>query len=399
MDDDILNAANKKQEPEGLSLDPPKKKVTRINRKTVGIGASVLGGLLMIALIYGLESPNHAGKQVEEPPAQAVTALPSDRIGQLPSDYAGATAKPVQPELQAQPALMAGLQPAAGPEPSQQDMSSMRERERQDRDALTSDVFFVKPDIEQNITSLSVPKLPVEGDDFTGRADSSYGSQLPEYAQQNLQGQKLSFLNEFAVGGTYLERPYQAPISKYEVKAGTVIPGALVTVVDSDLPGDVIAQVTQNVYDTVTGRYLLIPQGAKLYGRYDSVVAYGQSRALVAWQRLIMPNGYSIQLDGMIATDRTGASGLSDEVDYHLSRLASGILMSTAISWAGNLADDEGDGDSFNDVGATVAQEASRVGQEITRRNLDVQPTIRVRAGYPVRVLVNQDMVLSPYQF
>ncbi len=397
MEDDILNQSGKKQEPEALSLDPPERKITRINRRTIGIGTAVLGSLLMVALVYGLDSTNHTGNQAKEPSAQAVTGLPSDRISQLPSDY-GAIAKPLPPDQRSQPVLMAGIQPAAGPELSQQDMIAMRERERQDQEALKSDVFFVKPDIEQNISSLTVPKLPVEGDDFTGRVDANYGSELPEYAQQNLQGQKLAFLNEFAIGGTYLERPYQGPISKYEVKAGTVIPGALVTVVDSDLPGDVIAQVTQNVFDSVTGRYLLIPQGAKLYGRYDSVVAYGQSRALVAWQRLIMPNGYSIQLDGMIATDKAGASGLSDKVDYHLNRLAGGILMSTAIAWAGNLADDEG-GDSLNDVGATVAQESGRVGQEITRRNLDVQPTITIRAGYPVRVLVNKDMILSPYQF
>lgn len=392
MSDQLENQTVEKGSPEVLTLDPPKKKITQLNRKLIGAGAGTLGALLVLALTFGLDTSNRQRRgEGNEPTPQMVSSHPSDRVNELPSDYAGAMRKPLPTDPQMQPRLMADLQPSAGG--SREEIAALQAQQRMDQEALKSDIFFVKPEIEQKISNLSVPALPVKQEGTAG-----YAMELPDYAGQNMQSQKLAFLNEFAMSDVYLEQPYQAPVSQYEVKAGTMISAALVTAVNSDLPGDVIAQVTENIYDTVTGRYLLIPQGAKLYGKYDSVVAYGQDRALVIWQRLIMPNGYSIQLDGMIAADKTGASGLSDMVDYHMDKLAGGVLLSTAISWAGNLADDDG-GNSLNDVGATVAQESSRVGQEITRRNLDVQPTITIRHGYPVRVLVNRDMILSPYRF
>ena len=192
--------------------------------------------------------------------------------------------------------------------------------------------------------------------------------------------------------------PYEKPRSRYELKAGSVIPAALLTAINTDLPGDIVARVTEHVYDSVTGRFLLIPQGATLYGTYDSLIANGQNRALVVWQRLIMPDGRSILLDGMAGVDEAGNGGLSDGVDYHFGKLAVGALLSTAISFGGNLA--RGDSPSLDHgdiIGDTVAQNASRVGQNIVDRQLDVQPTITIRAGWPLRVLVNKDMGLETY--
>ena len=176
---------------------------------------------------------------------------------------------------------------------------------------------------------------------------------------QNHQQEKEAFLTQGRLGrGPYLSKPLLNPISKYVLKAGSVIPGALVTAINTDLPGEVIGQVTENVYDTVTGNYLLIPQGSKLLGKYQSLVTNGQNRALVVWQRLIYPNGNSIVLDGMPGTDEAGQAGLQDKVDYHLDKLVEATALTTALAYAGNLArnPNSSSGNNGNDVvGDTVA--------------------------------------------
>ncbi|MBL8550508.1 MAG: TrbI/VirB10 family protein [Hyphomonadaceae bacterium] len=186
--------------------------------------------------------------------------------------------------------------------------------------------------------------------------------------------------------------------SAYEILAGSVIPAALATELNSDLPGRVIAQVTAPVYDSVTGDHLLIPQGARLIGTYDSATTHGDRRVLLVWNRLIMPNGYSINLQGMEAVDPAGAAGLRDRVDNHLTGLAGAIGLSAIISVVANEAEDD-DPDSFGQsVGDAAAQEAARVGGRIVDRNLAIRPTLRVRPGAPVRVLVTRDIRLRPYR-
>jgi type IV secretion system protein VirB10 len=229
---------------------------------------------------------------------------------------------------------------------------------------------------------------------------SATGVGLSGGANQTHQQEKEAFLTQGAAVEPYLSKPLLNPISKYELKAGSVIPGALVTAINTDLPGEVIGQVTENVFDSVTGEYLLIPQGSKLLGKYQSLVTNGQNRALVVWQRLIYPNGNSIILDGMPGTDESGAAGLQDKVDYHLDKLAEGTALSTALAYAGNLArnPNSSSGNNGQDViGDTVAQQANRIGEKIIDRELDVQPTITIRQGWPLRVLVNKDMILEPY--
>jgi len=217
---------------------------------------------------------------------------------------------------------------------------------------------------------------------------------------ENDQQDKEAFLTQAAAVEPYLNKPLLTPVSKYELKAGSVIPGALVTAINTDLPGEVIGEVTQNVYDSVTGNYLLIPQGSRLLGTYQSLVSNGQNRALLVWQRLIYPNGNSIVLDGMPGTDQTGQAGLADKVDYHLGKLAEATALTTALAYAGNLARNpqstSGNGNQ-DVVGDSVAQQANRIGEKIIDRQLDLQPTITIRSGWPLRVLVNKDMLLVPY--
>jgi len=208
---------------------------------------------------------------------------------------------------------------------------------------------------------------------------------------------KIAFLTRTSSQEPYLKKPFLKPRSTYEIQAGTVIPAALLTGINTDLPGNVIAVVTAPVFDSVSGDHLLIPQGSRLYGSYDSLVGNGQNRALVAWDRLLLPSGRSIQLDRMAATDPSGFAGVADRVDYHVDRLIFGAALSAAIAWSGNTARSRGNS-SDNDVGDTVAQEGSKIGSNIVERQLDVQPTITVRPGFPLRVMVNRDVILAPYK-
>ena len=191
----------------------------------------------------------------------------------------------------------------------------------------------------------------------------------------------------------------RAPESPYELRAGSVIPAALITAIHSDLPGDLVAQVVQHVYDAETGEHLLVPQGSRLIGTYRNEIASGQKRVLVVWQRLILPNGKSIGLDAMPGVDPTGAAGLHDQVDYHLKQLVGATALSSAIALTGNFARGVGDRDEpISIVGETVAQQSARFGQQVIDRQLNRPPTITIRAGYRFNVLVNRDIPLEPYQ-
>ncbi len=195
-----------------------------------------------------------------------------------------------------------------------------------------------------------------------------------------------------------LDARLSPPRSRYELQAGHVIPAALVTALNSDLPGRVIAQVTAPVYDSVTGDHLLIPQGSRLIGTYRDGARYGDSRILLAWNRLILPNGWSINLENMDASDPSGASGLTDRTDNHLDRLAAAIALSSIITVAANEAEDSESSGFSQSLGDAAAQQAAQSGARIVDRELAVRPTLRVRAGAPVRVLVTRDIVLRRYR-
>ena len=188
----------------------------------------------------------------------------------------------------------------------------------------------------------------------------------------------------------------EAPVSPYVLQAGSVIPAALVTGIRSDLPGQVTAQVTENVYDSPTGRILLIPQGSKLVGLYDSQVEFGQSRVLLAWTRLILPGGRSIVLDRQPAGDPQGFAGLEDRVDRHWRQLASAAMLSTLLGVGAELGSGSGDSDIVRALRQGAANSVSQTGQQVVAKSLDVQPTLTVRPGFPVRVIITRDLVLEP---
>ena len=199
-------------------------------------------------------------------------------------------------------------------------------------------------------------------------------------------------------GQTYLTAtPAPPPGPPYLLQAGSLIPAALLTAVNSDLPGRVIAQVSGPVHDSVTGDHLLIPQGARLIGTYSSQNSYGDTRVFLSWDRLLMPDGSSLDLPQMAATDGAGAAGLEARVDNHLGRLGGAIAISAVLSILANEAEDTS-GDRFTrSLGDAAAQEAARTGSRIVGRELNLRPTLRVPAGAPVRVLVTDDILLNPY--
>jgi type IV secretory pathway VirB10-like protein len=263
--------------------------------------------------------------------------------------------------------------------------------------AWASGLFF-NGDNDPPARTAAAPAVPTTGTpaDARERAD---GQSPPAAAQPTDQDRKVAFLADAPAPGVALDRPYLHAGAPYQLQAGTVIPAALLTGINTDLPGDVVAMVTAPVYDSRIGATLLVPQGARLYGGYDSHVSGNQNRALIVWHRLLMPNGRSVELDHMRGTDAAGYAGVTDAIDYHADQLALGAALSGLIAYAGNLArSGQPSTTTVGDtIGDTVAQEAARTGSRIVDRQLDAQPTITVRPGWPVRVLVNRDVTLEPY--
>lgn len=215
---------------------------------------------------------------------------------------------------------------------------------------------------------------------------------------QNGQVSKEDFFNQDIKDLGYLPNRVVAQISRYELKRGSVIPATLMTGLNSDLPGRITAQISQNVYDSATGRRLLIPQGAKLFGRYDSKVSFGQERVLVVWTDLIFPNGSTLQIGGMAGTDAEGYGGFKDKVDRHISRTFGSAALIAVIGTGIDMSLPESSSLATQDTASDAARRNfaetfGRVAEQTISKNLNVQPTIVIRPGYRFNVLVDQDMI------
>lgn len=219
-----------------------------------------------------------------------------------------------------------------------------------------------------------------------------------ETLQANDQGAKQAFAEGGRVQDAYLAQPVIEPISPYQVMAGKVLPATLITGLNSDLPGRLIAEIRHTVYDSVTGRHVLIPQGTRLLGEYSSSVTFGQNRALVIWNRMIYPNGRSIMLEGMPGVDISGYAGFKDKVDRHFFELMGSVLLGATVAVGSEAAQDNDNDDFTNSILAGTATTSDQVIQQLVRRQLNVQPTIKTRPGYQFNVLVLADMVLPVYE-
>lgn len=367
---------NESTEPMRLRAEPPR--VTRLSRKVL-TGISVVASLgVGGALIYALQI-RHAGKQGEELYSTA-NRQPADGLAGLPRDYTGPVLGAPLPGDLGKPILDAGVTPPAVAMPAVDEAEQRRKAEEEA--ARTSTVFF-----QSRATSPAAAGTPnLAGLDFAGQA-----------GQLSAQDKQLAFLNAPVDRRITSPDRVMAPASPFVLQAGAVIPAALITGIRSDLPSQITAQVTEHIYDSPTGRILLVPQGTRIIGQYDNNVQFGQRRVLLVWNRLILPNGRSIVLERQPGADTQGYAGLEDGVDYHWWDLAKAAGLSTLLSIGAELAiNDEnrllrairsGGQDTINDAG-----------QQIVRRQLNVAPTLTIRPGFPVRVIVTRDLVFEPYR-
>jgi len=211
------------------------------------------------------------------------------------------------------------------------------------------------------------------------------------------QSRKAQFVATLDTSADVNPHRLEAAPSPYLLSAGSVIPASLMSGLRSDLPGLVTAQVTANVFDSPTGRILLIPQGARLVGSYDSVVAFGQKRALVIWRRILLPDGSSLRIDNVPATDASGYAGLQDKVDFHTWTLLKGVALSSLLGVGSELTV-SGDSDLVRAIRQSTQQSVARAGDQLTSRNLNIQPTLTVRPGTNVLLVVHQDLILAPWR-
>lgn len=240
----------------------------------------------------------------------------------------------------------------------------------------------------------------------TSSASSSSSSMATPVEDPGQQAQKAAFLKSAAAtkDDDYLHSTLKDPISPYEVQAGNIIPALLITGINSDLPGQITAQVKTPVYDSISGRYTLIPQGARLIGLYDSSVVYGQERVLVAWKRIIFPNGKSINLEGMPGVDLSGYAGFNDQVNNHYGKIFGSVILMSILSAGAQLSQPQqsADNNQAPTVNQMIAQSLgtniSNASTMLLRKNISIPPTLQIRPGYEFNVMVTKDMVFpSPY--
>ena len=376
--------------PQEMRLRSSRAPVTRLSRKVLlGLGAVAavgIGGTLFLAL-----RPQHqtSGSELYNTSNRTTP----DGLANLPRDYTGLTRAvpqlgPPLPGDLGRPIVNAGAPApgmptlAAGPSPEQQ-------RIAQEQEAARTSHLFATTNVGQIATATS-PALAT--------AQAAAASLTGGSNDLTSQDHKLAFLNGNVDRRTVSPDRVQAPASPYVLQAGAVIPAALLTGLRSDLPGQVTAQVTEDVYDSPTGNVLLIPQGARLVGQYDAQIAFGQSRALLVWNRLIMPNGRSIILERQPGTDSEGYAGLEDQVDNHWGMLFKAAILSTLLSVGAEAGTSNNENFLLQGIRLGASQSFSQIGEQVVGRSLNVQPTITVRPGFPVRVMVTHDLVLEPYR-
>jgi type IV secretion system protein VirB10 len=382
-----------RSDPQAFQLrgDPPR--VMRLSRKALAVMGVAAGLGIGGSLIYALRPPGEKAAQElyntdSRTTAEAITSGPKDygqapRLGPpLPGDLGGPIVS-AQQRGEAVPVPPVGAQP----DPRAQAAEAARQRAAQERDAArTSAVFLGSGGGTSSSAAPALPGLAVASPATPAATDT---------AAQSDQAAKRAFMAQAANPRTVSVERLTAPTSPNIVQAGSIIPAALITGVRSDLPGQITAQVTANVYDSPTGRILLIPQGARLIGEYDSEIAAGQTRVLLAWDRLIMPDGRSIVLERQPGADGSGFAGLQDRVNQHWGNLLKAAAVSTLLGVGAELGADSED-DLIRGLRRGSQDTINQTGQQIVRRQLNVQPTLTVRPGHPLRVILTRDLVLEP---
>ncbi|MBR0964008.1 TrbI/VirB10 family protein [Bradyrhizobium diazoefficiens] len=381
-----------RQSPSGnaqvLRLGAERPRITRVSRKILASGSALALLLVSGAVLWALRS-NHSHNPAPDELYSTDHHNVAEGLTTLPKDYAVIARNapqlgPPSPSDLGRPILTAEGQ--SGPI----GLDAEQQRANQETEAARTSKVFA------STTAPVTPPHAASQETGTGTASSS-----DETFAQNGQDRKLLFVNAPVDRRTTAPDRLSRPASPFVIQAGTIIPAALITGLRSDLPGQITAQVTENIFDSPTGRAKLVPQGARLIGIYDSQIAFGQSRVLLVWTRLIMPNGRSIVLERQQGADAGGYSGLEDEVDNHWVELFKAAMLSTILGVGAELgsgADTGGNTDIIQAFRLSAANSLNQTGQQVVRRNLNIQPTLTIKRGFPVRVIVNRDLVLEPYK-
>ncbi len=394
-DDDAQPLTGEPAAPMRLRPEPPR--VTRLSRKVLaglGLVASLgVGG----ALIYALQTRNGANQGQELYSTDNRTT--PDGLAGLPKDYSGVPklGPPLpgdlgRPILNAQnagqPVPTPGIATPSGPVgPSPEEQRRAQELES----ARTARLFAATETRPANSGTTPAATATPPATDL-----ASLGL-APQPATPSAQDRQLAFLNQTPDKRTVSPDRVAAPASTNVLQAGAVISAALITGIRSDLPGQITAQVTENVYDSPTGKILLVPQGTRVIGQYDSGVGFGQRRVLLVWNRMIFPNGRSIVLERQPGADAEGYAGLEDGVDYHWGELFKAAALSTLLSVGAESGSSSGESDIVRALRNGASNSISQTGQQIVQRQLNIAPTLTIRPGFSVRVMVTRDLVLEPY--
>lgn len=371
-----------------LAAEPPA--VMRLSRKTLAILGGASGILIGGALLYALQpsapkAPENLVDSDRPNKSELVTGAPADygKIPKLGAPLPGDLGRPIlaaQQQAEAVPVPPMGAQ--SQPDPKEAVAEQARIRLVQEREAARGSGLFLGG---------------ASGPEVAAPALSEVSPGSPPLTEQGrgVAARRLGFLADANRRPTESMARLANPSSPHVIQAGSVIPAALLTAIRSDLPGQVTAQVTQNVYDSPTGRVLLIPQGARLIGEYDSEIAGGQSRVLLAWDRLIFPGGRSILLDRLPGTDAGGMAGVADRTDYHWDQMLKAALVSTLLGVGAELGSSDEDR-LVQAVRRGTQDSVGETGRQLVERALAVPATITIRPGAALRILVTRDMILEP---
>ncbi len=381
-----------------LQLQPAGGPVVRLNRRVLyALGAVVVAVFVVGLLALHAQGPRAAGDSAPLPqPGPPAGDRWFDKVPDR--DPTRGAAPDLPPTSAPVKQAAAGPPPApAQPAPTPADLEAQRQ-ERALRAALSAPI---------GVTAF-------EG--RTGRTAGEAGAALPRPGRIGAVVPAATLATQATTERTgetkgtgsspeILQASLRGSVSPYEVKAGTIIPGVMLTGLNSDLPGQITAQVRENVFDTVTGQHLLIPQGTRLIGLYDHSIVSAQERVLITWKRLIFPNGASLSLrEGMPGTDALGAAGFTDEVNNHTFRIFGSALLLSVISAGIQLSQIPQYGQNFqgptagNVLGGAVGQQFGSVSADLLRRGMTLAPTLEIRPGYPFNIMVTQDLVFpGPY--
>lgn len=383
-----------------MRLRPEPPRVTRLSRKVLaGLGLAAglgIGG----ALLYALQTRSSRAPEQELYAAGERTT--PDGLAGLPKDYTAVPKLgPPLPGDLGRPILNAqnAGQPVPAPPITAPNTAMSQEEQRrfQEREAARTARLFVSTGEERGGTGGGAGGGAVPTPAGAAQTDLAGLGLAPQPATPSAQARQLAFLNQAPDKRTVSPDRVAAPASADILQAGAVIPAALITGIRSDLPGQVTAQVTENVYDSPTGRILLIPQGTRVVGQYDSGVGFGQRRVLLAWTRLVFPNGRSIVLERQPGADAEGYAGLEDGVDYHWGDLFMAAVLSSVLSVGAEAGTSGQDNEIVRALRQGASDSVSQTGRQVVQRQLEVAPTLTIRPGFPVRVLVVRDLVLEPY--